>query len=438
MPLFDSILLAALAHATTVDVLDVRNATGEQVDSIKHESQPSGWWLEMGDTLVIAGSPSSRRRRSGLPVIDTFTDVDPQDLVLVGRGCAEPVSFGTVMASSGRWQLRAVDGDESWPDNDPHITIRPFVPNTVLARQYRLDGHARGAADPQIQQVVDSVDATRWFADVTTIAGFDRSSYATTSLAQARDFIGGQLQSLGLEVTYPNFTMSGPGGTITRQNVIGTWTGATSPNEWIIVGAHYDSRNANVNSTTGTPGAEDNASGCAGVIELARVLLPQQPARSVLFMCYAGEEQGLLGSAAHVQSLSSAGQLANVEAVVIMDMIGYSQNAQLDALYESESEFLPYMQQFGAAAATYVPQLNVIYSTNPFGSDHMPYLNAGLTTLLAIEDDWDVYPHYHKSTDTPANLGPNALAMGGAILRTNAAVLSELVGRGDLFGDGFE
>jgi len=436
--LFDSILLLALAQSTTVDVLDIRAATGDQVDSIKRESKASGWWLEMGDTLVIAGDPSSLHRRTDLPVIGTFTDVDAQDLVLVGRGCAEPVTFGTTMASSGRWQLRVVGRDESWPADDPHITIRPFVPNTVLARQYRFDGHARGATDPLIQQVVDSVDAARWFTDVTTVAGFDRSSYATTSLAQARDFIGGQLQSLGLDVTYPNFTMNSPGGTITRQNVIGRWTGTSAPNEWIIVGAHYDSRNANANSTTGTPGAEDNASGCAGVIELARVLLPQRPTRSVLFMCYSGEEQGLLGSAAHVQSLTSSGQLANVEAVVIMDMIGYSQNAALDALYESEPEFLPFMQQFGAAAATYVPQLNIVYSTNPFGSDHMPYLNAGLTTLLAIEDDWDVYPHYHRSTDTPANLGPNAQAMGGAILKTNAAVLSELVGRGSLFKDGFE
>ncbi|MBK8284805.1 MAG: M28 family peptidase [Ahniella sp.] len=270
--------------------------------------------------------------------------------------------------------------------------------------------------------------------------GYDRSSYATTTLFAARDWIAGRMQAEGLTVSTPNFTMNSPGGSITRQNVLGMWTGTVTPNEWIIVGAHYDSRNGNANSTTGTPGAEDNASGCAGVLELARVLVPRQPGRSLLFMCYAGEEQGLLGSAAHVQSLTTNNHLARVQAVVIMDMIGYSADTQLQALYESEPEFLSYMQRFGAAASTYVPQLNVVYSTNPFGSDHMPYLNAGVQTLLAIEDDWDIYGHYHRSTDTPANMGPNAQAMGGAILKTNAAVLAELAGLlpPAMFSDGFE
>ena len=191
-----------------------------------------------------------------------------------------------------------------------------------------------------------------------------------------------------------------------------------------------------------TPGAEDNASGCAGVIELARALLPSQPSRSILFVCYAGEEQGLKGSAAHVQSLIQASLLSSVDAVVIMDMIGYSADANLEALYESSASFNPYLLQFGAAAATYVPQLAVITSTNPFGSDHVPYINAGVRTALAIDNDWDIYPHYHRSTDTPSNMGPNAQPMGGAILKTNAAVIAEIAGldngAGPLFDDGFE
>ena len=69
----------------------------------------------------------------------------------------------------------------------------------------------------------------------------------------------------------------------------------------------------------------------------------------------------------------------------------------------------------------------------------MPYLNAGKETLLAIESDWDVYPHYHSSTDTPANMGINAQAMGGAILKTNAAMLAQLSGADDrIFADGLQ
>lgn len=43
------------------------------------------------------------------------------------------------------------------------------------------------------------------------------------------------------------------------------------------------------------------------------------------------------------------------------------------------------------------PRLAVVTGTNPYGSDHVPYRNAGVRTALAIENDWDIYPHYHRS-----------------------------------------
>lgn len=436
------LLVAALNQAAPVTVVDIEQATPSEVADAKSLATKHGWWLELGNELVLAGLSKHAQERLGMPLKARFETVDVSRLRVVGRGCAEPLKFGQEIASSGRWQLRLIDPGQPLPEDDAHLTIRRFEPNQVLAQRHRLSavGLTKAAADPAVQAVVDSVDGARWFADVGTLAGYDRSSYATTSLAQARDWVAAQMQTIGLTTSTPNFNMNSPSGTITRQNVLGVWTGTSLPEEWVIVGAHYDSRTTNGNTTTGTPGAEDNASGCAGVLELARALVPRQPTRTVLFMCYAGEEQGLLGSAAHVQSLSAASQLSKVQAVVIMDMIGYSADANLQALYETSATYLSYAQRFGTAAATYVPALDVVYSTNPFGSDHMPYLNANRQTLLAIENDWDIYPHYHRSTDTPANMGPNAQAMGSAILKTNAAVLAELVGlpASTEFADGFE
>lgn len=427
-----------LSQTVPVDVLDIRKASAGQVEAVKSAVPAGGWWVEAGNEFVVANAPVGVAWP--VPALRRFDAVDPERLVVVGRGCAEPVEAGTYIAGTGRWQLRMLGPDEARPLPDAHVTVRPHRNNVSWARRYALDAPVARVPDPAIQQVVDAVDPARWFADVTAIAAFDRSSYATTSLAAARDLIAARMQQQGLDTSTPGFSMPGPGGTITRQNVLGRWTGTTMPDEWIVVGAHYDSRNANAGSTVNTPGAEDNASGCAGVLELARVLVPANPSRSILFLCYAGEEQGLHGSAAHVQSLVAANDLPRVQAVVIMDMIGYSADANLQVLYESEPEFLTYLQQFGAAAATYAPQLDVVYSTNPFGSDHMPYLDAGVRTLLAIENDWATYPHYHRSTDTPANMGPNAQAMGGAILKVNAAMLAELAGvhLPGVFADGFE
>lgn len=419
-------------------VFDIRAATAVDVESLKHAAGVR-WWLELGAQLVVGGEPAPMRELAvNVPRLGEVDAIDRDDLALRALGCAlHDDAPGELLVQNGRWQLRRLPHGTGLPVHDAgHEIWRRVAGNEVLARQYRLDAQGAGP-DPLIVPVVDRIDAARWFADAAQLASWDRSSYGTTQLYAARDWIGTQLQGLGLSVTTPNFTMPASGsGTITRQNVIGYWTGSTLPNEWIVVGAHYDSRNAMGSSVTNTPGAEDNASGCAGVIELARALLPFKPRRSILFMCYAGEEQGLYGSTRHVQSLQSSGELAKVKSVVIMDMIGYSADNQLDALYESKSAYQSYLDRFGAAAAAYVPALNVTISTNPFGSDHIPYLDANKETVLAIDSDWASYPHYHRSTDTPANMGPNAQAMGNAILRTNVAVLAELTGSSDrIFAD---
>ncbi len=446
LPLCLLLVFAPAAAAEVLTVVDIAHADTAQVEQLKR-IPGSDWWLEMGLQLAVIGPRDALREAAGtLGVLASFDDVDPAHLMLRARGCSEHApEAGRLLAKGGRWELREVSAGEmqSLLLTDDHAW-QPVKPNTSVARQYRLEPQrSTQAADPGVQQVVDRIDSARWFADVQTLAGWDRSSYGTTSLDAARDWIATQFSALGLSDGLQAFSMNGAsGGTITRYNVSGAWIGSSLPDRWLIVGAHYDSRNASLSSTVNTPGAEDNASGCAGVIELARALLPSQPSRSILFMCYAGEEQGLLGSAAHVQSLIQSGLRSSVDAVVIMDMIGYSADANLEALYESDAIYNPYLLQFGAAAATYVPQLAVVTSTNPFGSDHVPYINAGVRTALAIENDWNDYPHYHRSTDTPANIGPNVQPMGAAILKTNAAVIAEIAGldhaADPVFASGFE
>lgn len=439
-------LILALPAANVPEralVIDIRQASAAEVESYRHAAG-ANWWIELGDSLVVGGAAAPLQSLAAdAPLLGELETVDRRDLALRAIGCNdEELAPGRLLARGGRWQLRLLPAGSSLPAARAGHDLwrRVQLGGEVLARQYRLDAAPRAVPDPLILPVVQRIDAARWFADVSQLASWDRSSYGSSGIAAARDWLGQQFQQLGLAVSQPSFNMSAPaGGTISRQNVIGRWTGTSLPDEWIIVGAHYDSRNANGNSVSNTPGAEDNASGCAGVIELARALLPFKPRRSVLFMCYAGEEQGLLGSAAHVTALSSAGDLAKVKSVVIMDMIGYSADSSLGVLYESKALYQPFLDRFAAAAATYVPALDVTLSTNPFGSDHMPYLNAGKETLLAIEADWDVYPHYHSSADTPANMGINAQAMGGAILKTNAAMLAQLSGADDqIFADGLQ
>jgi len=279
--------------------------------------------------------------------------------------------------------------------------------------QFKLD-------DP-IDDLVALVDENRWFSTAATLASFNRYTHGA-DIRRAEAWIIAQIRSIGsgIEVTTQQFTV---GGTITF-NIIAKLTGTTRPNDWYVVGGHYDSTSQT--PTVRAPGAEDNGSGSAGVLEMLRIFHANPPPATVFFILYSGEEQGLYGSAAHVRQLISNGDRSKLKFALIMDMIGYtrSQNS-LNVLVESYRDYDEELQIFVDCANEYVPQLGVYVTYNPFGSDHMPYLQNGFAAALTIENDWDTYPGYHRTTDEPSYL---TRAMGRNILQMNVAALAKHLG----------
>jgi hypothetical protein len=107
---------------------------------------------------------------------------------------------------------------------------------------------------------------------------------------------------------------------VTLDNVIATLPGS-DPTSCVVIAAHYDSRIEDVlDFTADAPGANDDASGVAVVLAAAELLAGTRPRASILFACYAGEEQSLLGSAAHAAKLEQAGM--QVLAVLSNDIVG--------------------------------------------------------------------------------------------------------------------
>lgn len=435
-----AVLSGASAWAEPVSrLLDVRHAGAVRVAQLK--AQPGvSWWLELGDGLLLTGE---RKALDALPesVVKAWPALAPETLVLEARGCGvDPRLHLPALAEAGRFALiRVPPSLARYPGKRAQWT--PVQINQSYARLWDNDPAKASTAggDPLVQPLVDAVDPDRWFTDVSTLAGFDRNTFGPGRI-QARDWLVAQFQAIsGIDsVSTPSFNFSYNAQSYSAENVLARMPGSRQPDEWVIVGGHYDSRNTSNTSTVNTPGAEDNASGCAGVVELARVLSRFRPERSVLFLCYAGEEQGLYGSVAHAQSLQTSGDAARVQFMLNMDMIGYSGDADLDVLIESTSLGEPAFARFGALAGLYVPGLRLVTSLSPCCSDHMPYLNIGIPAVLTIENDWNIYAHYHRSTDLPANM-TNALAMGGGILRMNAAFLAETALASDrLFADGSE
>ncbi len=319
--------------------------------------------------------------------------------------------------------------------------------NGVYSREVANEAEQRSVRgiDPTLSAITAKVNVDRWFATVEGLSAFNRNTLSP-ALPAARTYIGNQFLAAGLVSEGFNFDFTGvtacgsPPPTLALVNPIGRKVGLDLPNEWIVVGAHYDSRNVVRcdGNTAPQPGANDNASGCAGVIELARVFQGVDTARSILFMCFAGEEQGLIGSRRYVESLQSNGQITRIKHMINLDMIGYAVNDSLAARVDTTSAHQSVLAMYVDAAQTYSPELALITSTTTSAnSDHWYFLNAGIPGAFTWENGAGIYPHYHQETDLPINM-TRAKPLAGGILKMDAAVLAQVAGVTGLFRDGFE
>ena len=415
---------------------DLRGLDASAVEALRR-SPDLYWWVEAEDELLVLAPPQALGR-SAIPGPIEILALEPRPSRLhVVRGArlddlrsmdADILIHGgrhaVIQARSDRrpHPVHASHGS----GRHAHAELLPFTGNLVLARAARSGAVRRLSF--MARRWSSSVDGARWMSDVATLAGYNRYTHGS-EIADARDWLVAQFSALpGVTVTTPSFSV----GATTAYNVVATVTGSERPAELYVVGAHYDSISQNPGSAA--PGAEDNASGCAGVLELARVVTASPPPATVIFVCYSGEEQGLYGGSAHAAGLVSAGVDDDVRLALNMDMIGFTADADLDCLLETSSTHSALVDVFTAAAST--TSLRIVVSYNPFGSDHVPYLNRGMPGLLTIENDWDEYPCYHSTCDLDDQID---LAMGREVLKMNAAAMAEMMGASDLiFGDGFE
>jgi hypothetical protein len=172
-------------------------------------------------------------------------------------------------------------------------------------------------------------------------------------------------------------------------------------NEWVVVGAHYDhlglgDRSSLAPSQIGRihHGADDNASGTAGVLELARLAAKnrQEWKRSVLFITFAGEELGLLGSSNFVNHPTIP--LKSITAMINMDMIGRLNNDRLlvGGVGTSPS-FKPWLEELNQTT-----HLRIEYSESGYdASDHMSFNAKKIPVLFFFSG---LHTDYHKPSDT--------------------------------------
>ena len=252
---------------------------------------------------------------------------------------------------------------------------------------------------------------------MTKLVSFGTRHSTSPGFAGARAWARDQLKRLKYKTSLQKVPV--PGGTST--NLIADRKGSgAGRRKLVVVTAHLDSINLAGGPEAPAPGADDNASGSAGVLEIASVLQDQPIVHDLRLILFGGEELGLFGSKKHVDSLSSA-ERARMDAVVNMDMIGSRNNALPTVLIEGGVLSKPVMEGLSEAAATYT-QLAVQTSLNPFNSDHVPFIKAGIPAVLTIEGADSTNETVHSERDTLQRIDYDLLL---EILRMNTAFVAE-------------
>jgi len=239
---------------------------------------------------------------------------------------------------------------------------------------------------------------------------------------QARDYLVGRARALGFEPQLDTFSAVGQIAT----NVILKHPGTVTPEVVYLFSAHYDSTSAT--PMTLAPGADDNATGVASVLEAARVLSQRSLRSSVWFVFTAAEEQGSLGSKHMAQWLKTDG--IDVRGVIAPDMIGYwplGMQDKFDILGDDASRFL--VDQMSAVAT----QLGVAHKVwiqhgYCYGDDHTMFQEAGFPAITPMDcveahnlSTSEDTPHYHQVSDTSATLYmPFTTKVAGVIVATLA------------------
>lgn len=223
-------------------------------------------------------------------------------------------------------------------------------------------------------------------------------------------------------------------GVLTWKNLILTIPGSTHPEEVIIMSAHLDSTSQN--PTVYAPGAEDNASGSAALLEAARLLQGQQLARTIRLIWFTGEEQGLIGSLAYVNDHDLNGVLG----VINLDMYGYDNDD--DGCFEIHVGSLSASDEVGACMVSSIQAYNIPLSFDYIttgattASDHASFWNKGVGAVEIGENfDYntlpggcagsDSNPYYHTTNDT---LSAMNLPVGFQITQAALATLFNMAG----------
>ncbi|MBP6875434.1 MAG: M28 family peptidase [Candidatus Eisenbacteria bacterium] len=382
-------------------------------ETLREGALPSGWSSTLARLAAEDGASDATPERYRAP--------DPAELRAI-----------EALAGDDAHVLIRLPQALSWVADEPGCRVQRWRARPPIARGAPSEADENSTAllreelDPQQpaeywQALADAVNTGRTYADLDYLSTTLMTRHAyTNQMSLACAYVMDEFLALGLQTSYDTFTYSGR----TLKNVLGIKRGMLYPYRIYIICGHLDSTSQT--PTTNAPGAEDNGTGSAAVLEAARLLAHIPTSCTIYFLCLTAEEQGLIGSE-HFANLADQQNL-DIRGVLNLDMAGYYQAGGSDLWLEGFRYGTPstwLMDMMEANAESYTDLVVYRYPGEGWGSDHEPFHDHGFPAMLSIDYDWEDYPCYHRSCDIVSRLNGN---LWRQIIAANAITLGQLAG----------
>lgn len=250
----------------------------------------------------------------------------------------------------------------------------------------------------------------------------NRSVYEYAKLQQTADYIVEQFRAYGYQVEFQEYMIADK----RVKNIIAVKRGTKAPEEIIVVGAHYDSCD--------NPGADDNASGVAGLLELARIFSHKDNGRTIEFVAFVNEEPPFFKTEAmgsRVYARSAKSMRKDIKGAIVLEMIGYYSNTfssqrypiVLGLFYPNKGNFIAVIGDFKSRplnknisrlfkknSAFPIESVSLGFVPGADFSDHWSFWQEGYPAVMITDTAFLRHHNYHRNSDTLEKLNFDYMA----------------------------
>ena len=284
--------------------------------------------------------------------------------------------------------------------------------------------------NPQIRALMDSVSIDSIKAKIEHLSSYHTRRYDSRFIYDVQDWLYEHYNTLPIDtVIKHDFKLENLSITETGDNILAVQWGTKTPEEFVICGAHYDSYSWDGfdPDTIRSPGADDNASGVAGILETARLLSNYTFDRTIIYANWCAEECGLLGSAAY--ATECAEKALDIVGYFNLDMTGYLEEGSdihVHLMYTTQDSLIAdFVYNF---SHVYFPEMPICQAWLQWGdSDYSSFNRNGYPAVHPFEDVNASSPFIHSRNDV-LGLSVNNLEQSKRFTELNLGLVATLAG----------